>query len=402
MFAILKAPHRIFFALGAVLLIVPILWWTAILSNFLSLGSTVAVYSPGAHMHFMCYGALSAFILGFILTVFPKWLNFPSYDLKHIYALMSLFIGGFAFMIYGVLYEAKFHSIGAVLNAGVFVYLSILLANSLYKSSHAQKMQPAFALLGVFGGAVGSISYALFMFQHGFFYYELSYALGIYFYLFIVVAAVAFRMIPFFTSCVIKGYEMDRVVWFLPMISMGSILKVLLFVYHLPQYYFLADGFILFAVLVQFKHWKFKFNQGIPLLDMLYYSMFWMPFSLLLSCIYSLTTLVSGMPLVFVEEAALHSLTIGCYSSLVYAMATRVTLGHSGQKLQTTKLINITFYIFQLCVIARVGMGIYAYIDPMIAIKSYMSGYIWLLCFGIWFLKYFPVYFVKRVDGKEG
>lgn len=402
MLPIMQAPHRIFFALGALLSLLPVMWWIGSQGNLFGNAFASTVYLPGAHMHFMSYGVLSAFILGFILTVFPKWLNFAAYSLKHVYALTLLFVGSYICSMYGVLYDTQIHGVGAILNALGFVYLSILLFQSFIKVQHPGKMQPGFTLLGIIAGAIGSICYVLFIFQKQYFYYELSYSIGMYFYLFVVVASVAFRMVPFFTSCVVDGYTMDRVPWFLPMVTIGSLLKVVLFMMHLSQYYLLADGFILVAVLFQFKRWKFKLNHGIPLLSMLYYSMIWMPISLVLFCVYSIITLKTGVPNIYIEEAALHALTIGCYSSLVYAMATRVTLGHSGQKLVSPKFINVVFYVFQLCAISRVGMGLMAYVNPSIALKSYMSGYIWLLCFGIWFLKYFPVYFVKRYDGKEG
>ncbi|PCJ18399.1 MAG: hypothetical protein COB02_10910 [Candidatus Cloacimonadota bacterium] len=402
MLPIFKAPHRIFFASGAMLMLLPMLWWVGIQSNLFVPNQTSTVFYAGAHMYLMCYAVLSAFILGFILTVFPKWLNFESYSLKHIYILTVLFVGSYVLAMFGLMRSDYLYKISSVLNALGFIYLSGLLLQSFIKVKHPSKMQPGFTVLGIIGGAVGSIFYSLSLFQNSFTYYEISYAIGIYFYLFLVVCSVAFRMVPFFTSCIHKGYEVVRVPWFLPFLTIGSILKVALFIWHFPQYYFLSDAFILVAVLFQFKQWKFKLNQGVPLLSMLYYSMIWLPIYLFLSGIYSVNTLINGVPLIFVEEAALHALTIGCYSSLVYAMATRVTLGHSGQKLQTPMLINIIFYLFQLCVIMRVFMGFYAYINPVVALKSYMAGYIWILCFGVWFIKYFWVYFVKRFDGKEG
>jgi len=135
---------------------------------------------------------------------------------------------------------------------------------------------------------------------------------------------------------------------------------------------------------------------------MLYYSMAWLPVGSMLYGILGLLSLLGYPVTSILEEAALHALAIGCYSSLVYAMATRVTLGHSGRALQANSLTYFTFFIFQAVALSRVIMGISGYWDYTVVARSYLVGLPWLFCFGIWFVQIFPIYFQPRVDGKPG
>jgi len=104
----------------------------------------------------------------------------------------------------------------------------------------------------------------------------------------------------------------------------------------------------------------------------------------------------------WLEEAALHAVAMGCYGSMVLAFATRVTLGHSGRPLKTTRFDELVFAIFQIGVLARVGTGLTTVWFPQMNEWIWVSGLFWLASFGLWGCRYLPMYFSARVDGQPG
>ena len=98
--------------------------------------------------------------------------------------------------------------------------------------------------------------------------------------------------------------------------------------------------------------------------------------------------------------APLHALTIGCFSTLLIGMATRVTLGHSGLPMKVGRPINLMFIGIQLVAILRV-------LADILPIQTghwlyVAAGAVWLACFGSWAVRYFPVYWRPRTDGRPG
>ena len=75
------APHRLMFFIGACNVLMAILWWTLWLldARFQWLGLAQPARPAGwMHAIVMQYQVLPPFMFGFLLTVFPKWMNLPA------------------------------------------------------------------------------------------------------------------------------------------------------------------------------------------------------------------------------------------------------------------------------------------------------------------------------------
>ena len=140
--------------------------------------------------------------------------------------------------------------------------------------------------------------------------------------------------------------------------------------------------------------WGFVQSLANRLLAMLHIGFVWYGIGFLLAGAHSLLVLAggAGIPL-----GPLHALAIGFASSLLMAMVTRVTCGHSGRTLAADALTWGLFVLLQLTAVVRVAAEIAS--DPgWLAV----AGLLWIAAFVPWCAKYAPVYWRARADGRPG
>ncbi len=97
-------------------------------------------------------------------------------------------------------------------------------------------------------------------------------------------------------------------------------------------------------------------------------------------------------------RAPAHALFIGFFGSLLVAMVTRVTQGHSGRPLQLGRVAGVAFVLMQVVAMLRIVAELSA--DPMQ--WQVVAGLGWLLAFLPWVLRSGWIYLTPRVDGKPG
>jgi uncharacterized protein involved in response to NO len=112
----------------------------------------------------------------------------------------------------------------------------------------------------------------------------------------------------------------------------------------------------------------------------------------------SLALLVTGTD--FLGRVPLHALGIGFFTGMVVAMASRVTLGHSGRALEADDLTWRVLAGINLAAVLRMA----AEFVPGTAsgMLNGLAAAIWLVSFLLWAWLYAPMYVLRRVDGKSG
>ena len=93
-----------------------------------------------------------------------------------------------------------------------------------------------------------------------------------------------------------------------------------------------------------------------------------------------------------------HALFVGFFGSVLVAMVTRVTQGHSGQALTMPKAAWWAFAMLQVVAVARIVAELAD--DPMGWMAFAAIG--WLLAFAPWVLRIGRIYLSPRADGKPG
>src|SRR5690606_12052961 len=97
-------------------------------------------------------------------------------------------------------------------------------------------------------------------------------------------------------------------------------------------------------------------------------------------------------------RAPVHALSVGFFGSLLVAMVTRVTQGHSGRPLVLGTIPALTFAGMQLVAVLRVIAELFANPSPWFI----AAGAGWLLVFLPWVLRALWIYATPRADGKPG
>jgi uncharacterized protein involved in response to NO len=132
------------------------------------------------------------------------------------------------------------------------------------------------------------------------------------------------------------------------------------------------------------------------LLRVLFLGFAWLPVAFSLYAIQSAWFVVTGEFLL--GRAPAHALFIGFFGSLLVAMVTRVTQGHSGRPLVLGGVATFAFVVVQLTAVTRVA----AELLPDGLAWQAIAALGWLLAFLPWVLRSAWIYVTPRADGQPG
>nr|MDQ2972619.1 NnrS family protein [Pseudomonadota bacterium] len=89
---------------------------------------------------------------------------------------------------------------------------------------------------------------------------------------------------------------------------------------------------------------------------------------------------------------------IGFFGSMLVAMVTRVTQGHSGRPLQMGAVAWLCFALLQIVVLLRVR----AELGGDMGLWLVIAAFGWLAAFAPWVLRSLWIFLTPRVDGRPG
>ncbi len=394
-----SAPHRMFFFGGAMQALLTLIWWLVDLG-----GRHGGFYAPiswsispiDAHTLLMLYGFFSFFIFGFLMTTYPKWMNGYPVERRY-YAPAFLLMAAGIFLFYAGLIIGKLVLVAALAvflagwGMGLYALLRVYLQARHPDKRHATITSVVLALgwLLVAGFMTGE-EYLLMLARVG----------GVWLLLLPVFFAVSHRMIPFFSANVIPNYKLVRPDWALWLMPVGALLHAVLEMSGLIAWTWLVDLPMACGALYLTWTWRLRASLKVPILGMLHIGFAWLGIALLLYSVQSLVLLTSGV--LILAKAPLHAMAVGYFASMLLAMATRVSLGHSGRMLAIDRSTWVIFLVFQMVAVLRVVSELPA-IGQEVRSHIYLcAGIVWLACFGLWGKKFMPIYWLPRPDGQEG
>jgi uncharacterized protein involved in response to NO len=391
------APHRLLFLVGATNLLAAMGWWAAwLVAARWQLIDMPRPSLPAGWMHavIMQYHVLPSFIYGFLLTVFPRWLGVPAIPSRHYLPVGVGLLGGQVLTLAGLAGSAALLRIGALFTLAGWLVGMALLARVALRARET----PWHALSCLFGlgfGLVGLVFYALLTFrldaQIAFVvivFGGIPMLLPIYF-------TVCHRMIPFFTNLVVPGYRVIRPMWTLAAAWVLFVAHAALELRHGYAWMWLPDlGLFVLTAGLLLVWWP---RGNLPaLLRVLYLGFAWLPAAFALYTWQSAWFAINGD--FMLDRAPAHALFIGFFGSLLVAMVTRVTQGHSGRPLVLGFVAGTAFVIVQLVAVTR----IVAEIAPDAAAWQAVAALGWLAAFLPWVLRSSWIYLTPRADGKPG
>ena len=210
-----------------------------------------------------------------------------------------------------------------------------------------------------------------------------------------VYSTVAHRMFPFFAGNVVAGYAPWRPMWLLAASWPLWLAHVALELAHLHRWLWLVDlPLLALSALTLWKWWPR--GPAPALLRVLFVGYGWLPVAMALYAGQSLWLFATGE--FALGRAPVHALSVGFFGSLLVAMVTRVTQGHSGRPLELGTIPAAVFIGMQGVALLRVGAELAANPLPWFV----ASGAGWLLVFAPWVLRALWIYATPRVDGRPG
>jgi uncharacterized protein involved in response to NO len=396
-----SAPHRLFFFGGTVQLVLAMAWW------LVDLGGRYGGYyppiswsvsPPDAHVFLMLFGIFPFLMFGFLMTVYPRWMNDEPVERRFYVPAFLLMAAGMLVFYPGLVWMPVLTLSALLYLAGWAVGLTALL-RVYFCASHPDKRHARITSTMLTIG--GLLAAAWFAGELGGWAWPVMVAksAGIWLFLFPMFFAVSHRMIPFFSANVIPHYVVVRPNWALAVMPPGGLIHMLLELNGYSAWTWLPDLVMAGTALYLTWAWRFRASFAQPILAMLHIGFAWLGVAFLLLAIQSLALLLGHAVL---GKAPLHALTIGYFGGMVLAMITRVTLGHSGRMLMVERAVWVMFLLFQLTVLLRIAGDL-----PGVAFVARGHLYLcaaalWLACFGFWATRYLPIYWRPREDGQPG
>lgn len=93
------------------------------------------------------------------------------------------------------------------------------------------------------------------------------------------------------------------------------------------------------------------------------------------------------------KQIPMHALTLGAFSTMILAVMTRASLGHSGRKLVASKLTIFAYMCIHLAAVTRILAG---FMDGLAMPLLHISALAWFVCFTLFIVEYAPYFFVRR------
>ena len=343
------------------------------------------------HGHEMLFGVVTAAISGFLLTAAPVWTGRAALHGAPLAALFALFVSGrLAMLAAGVLPAA----VVAGLDLAFLPLVALVLARTVWRSGQWRNygVVALVALLALGNAAVhaealgvttDSASRALRLTADG---------------VVLLIVVIGGRITPpFTTNALLRAGVTARAespLWLdrLAVAATGLFAAVDL-VAPRSAASGLAAAAAGLAVAARMAGWQTLRTLRDPLVWSLHAGMAWVALGLGLVAAGDL-----GAPVP--ASAGLHALTAGAMGSMILAVMTRVSLGHTGRALVLPRGASAAYALVHAGAIARVAAA-FAPVDTQSALLA-VGGGLWAAAFAVFAALYAPILSSPRVDGKEG
>ncbi|KEQ03053.1 NnrS family protein [Pseudorhizobium pelagicum] len=370
---------RPFFLAAAIWAVVAMLLW------LLSLGGAIAVatdYGPAYwHAHEMLFGYSSAVLAGFLLTAVPNWTGRLPVSGWPLFFLFCIWVAGrLVFLVPGV--------IGAEAAAVVdSLFLPVLLAICVREVVAGRKWKDLKVIGGLVALSLGNILFHLQVVLGG--DPDLAIRLAVSAYV-ALVTIIGGRIIPSFTrNWINKSGRTD----FPASYSQLDTIAISVGISALAAWVLLSAGPVVATLataafllhLMRLTRWRGWTTLSEHLITILHIAYLFVPLGFL-GIAFAALGLLSPM-------AALHVLTVGTIASMMLAVMTRATRGHTGRVLTASRTTTAVYAAIVLAALLRPAADLL----PDHAQTLYAaSGLAWLAAFGLYLLEYGPMLAMVR------
>ncbi|GHE34198.1 hypothetical protein GCM10007167_15390 [Vulcaniibacterium thermophilum] len=391
------APHRLMFFVGASNVLLAMLWWFGWLAaarGWIAGYPQPEPYAGWLHAFVMQYQMLASFIFGFLLTVFPRWMGLPEPDRWRYVPVGAGLFGGQIVTLLGALGWDAGVLVGTLMTlAGWLAALSALAPLLWQERGATWHARACFGALWL--GLIGLGGWLAFLLGASPSWAFAAIKIGSFGFLLPIYFTVAHRMFPFFAGNAVQGYTMWRPFWLLGAVLALALAHLGLELVHGYAWLWLPDlGLLALTLLALARWWPRGAAPG--LLRVLFLGLLWLPVAFALYAGQSLVYAASGAFLL--GRAPAHALFVGFFGSVLIAMVTRVTQGHSGRPLVMPKVAWYAFWAIQGVTLMRLGAEL---ADDGMTWQA-LSAAGWLVALAPWIVRLGRIYLAPRADGRPG
>lgn len=388
MMPLLRYGFRPFF-LGAglaAMLLIP--WWAASYAFGVPLGTA---WPPTLwHGHEMLFGFIVAAIAGFLLTAVPSWTGARGFAGRPLAIVSGVWLLGRIAIATSQLWPL---AVVAALDLAFLPALAILVTPPLVRARN--RNTPLLAVLAALWATDAAFYWGLSHHNDGTSLRALIVGIDI---VLLLITVIGGRIVPAFTASALKQRSIAGTVRAWPGVTelaIGSMIAVVLSDLLVP------DGRIagVIAALaaaaqaVRLVQWRTLKTLRQPIVWVLHLAYIWLPIGLALKAVALLT---GAAPAAF----WLHALTIGTAATMILAVMTRASLGHTGRPLVVDPVIALAYLLLTAAALVRVfGLAILRIAYPEVIL---VAAFLWTAAFVLFTWIYAPMLLAPRADGKPG
>jgi len=379
---------RPFFLGAGALAALLIPWWAGALAWGIPLGT---VWPASLwHGHEMLFGFVGAAIAGFLLTAVPSWTGERGFAGTPLILLATLWALGRALAATSALWP---RSLVAGLDLLFLPALASLVLPPLVRAGN--RNTPLLAVLAALWGADVTFYWGLFHGDAALARHALQIASDI---VLLLVTVIGGRIIPAFTNTALRqrGVPSGVLSWrAMTPLAVGAMLALTTMELWSPgsrAVGVLAAGAAVIQA-VRLAQWQGLRTLRAPIVWVLHLGYLWLPLGLVLKALAILTGVAFA-------AFYMHALTIGAAVTMIMAVMTRASLGHTGRPLVVARLTVCAYGLLSAAAATRV-FGPVLLPLPYTTVITLAAGF-WTAAFVLYLAVYAPILLSARSDGKPG
>lgn len=409
---LMLAPHRLGFFLAMLLLSATGLWWALVQIDRLT-GLLVLTYALSpylVHGAAMSFGFIPLFFSGFLFTAAPKWLRVAPPAVTQLLPPMLLQATGWLLWLVGVHIHIGLSLLGLAVALSGLCWMSTMFWRMVLRSRESDQLHARVIATACVAGCLSLLGLTVSVATNADAVARACVLSGLWGFVVAVYVVAAHRMIPFFTSNAMPQLGNWRPFWALGLMLAVVVLEVLAaWVEMFPRlasppwgtFWILLRGTLELmagSVLLWLASvWGLKQSFKQRLLVMLYIGFVWLGLALVLSGAsewLGWATDTTVLPL-----GALHAVTMGCLASLMLAMVTRISAGHSGRVLVADNTVWSLFLLLQAATLLRIFAALPTSMSAQLLL---LAALLWLTTMVLWASRLTNWYGRLRPDGRAG
>jgi uncharacterized protein involved in response to NO len=379
---------RPFFLAAGIYAVLAVGAWACILRAG---GASIGPVPPQLwHGHEMLFGFIGAAIAGFLLTAVPSWTGSRGFAGAPLVALTLLWFGG----------RAAFAGAAwlpwpavAVVELSFLPLLAFLIGRSLIRERN--RNLPMLFIVATLWGVDAWFLQALAAGDYALASRALRVGIGV---VLLLVTVIGGRIVPSFTANALRGRGIAAEIRSRPLVEVLAIgaMALAVPVDAVWPAHPAAGALAAVAALAQAMRlagWRSLRTLDEPIVWVLHAAYAWLPLGLALKALF----------LLGIADWARHwqhALTIGAAATMILAVMTRASLGHTGRPLVVSRAIAVAYGLLLSAAVVRIFAPALWPVRYLATLEA--AALLWIAAFAIFVVVYTPILMRERADGKPG